>query len=60
MTVAYISHPDCGRHDTGWRHPEHVGRLRGSKTPSELIALLGDTGKLLAAYAALFAAGLVL
>ena len=28
MNVAYISHSDCGRHDTGWRHPEHVGRLR--------------------------------
>ena len=28
MTVALVSHPDCGRHDTGWRHPEHVGRLR--------------------------------
>jgi acetoin utilization deacetylase AcuC-like enzyme len=28
VTVAYISHSDCGRHDTGWRHPEHVGRLR--------------------------------
>ena len=28
MTVAYISHSDCGRHDTGWQHPEHVGRLR--------------------------------
>lgn len=26
--VALISHPDCGRHDTGWQHPEHVGRLR--------------------------------
>ena len=26
--VAYISHSDCGRHDTGWEHPEHVGRLR--------------------------------
>ena len=26
--VAYISHADCGRHDTGWHHPEHVGRLR--------------------------------
>ena len=26
--VAYISHSDCGRHDTGWGHPEHVGRLR--------------------------------
>ena len=28
MGVAYLSHADCGRHDTGWRHPEHVGRLR--------------------------------
>jgi acetoin utilization deacetylase AcuC-like enzyme len=25
--VALISHSDCGRHDTGWGHPEHVGRL---------------------------------
>lgn len=28
MSLAYISHSDCGRHDTGWNHPEHVGRLR--------------------------------
>lgn len=28
MRVAFISHSDCGRHDTGWDHPEHVGRLR--------------------------------
>lgn len=28
VTIAYISSPDCGRHDTGWGHPEHVGRLR--------------------------------
>jgi acetoin utilization deacetylase AcuC-like enzyme len=28
VTVGYISHSDCGRHDTGWGHPEHVGRLR--------------------------------
>jgi acetoin utilization deacetylase AcuC-like enzyme len=27
-TVAFISNADCGRHDTGWNHPEHVGRLR--------------------------------
>jgi len=27
-TVAYISHSDFGLHDTGWGHPEHVGRLR--------------------------------
>jgi 1,4-dihydroxy-2-naphthoate octaprenyltransferase len=38
----------------------HFQRLRKSTTPSELIALLGDTGKLLAGYAVLFAAGLVL
>ena len=28
MPVALIAHPDCGNHDTGWGHPEHVGRLR--------------------------------
>ena len=28
MSVGFISHSDCGRHDTGWDHPEHVGRLR--------------------------------
>ena len=37
----------------------HARRLRESKTPGELIALLGDTGKLLAVYALLFGAGLV-
>jgi acetoin utilization deacetylase AcuC-like enzyme len=26
--LAFVSHSDCGRHDTGWEHPEHVGRLR--------------------------------
>lgn len=26
--VAFIAHADSGRHDTGWEHPEHVGRLR--------------------------------
>jgi acetoin utilization deacetylase AcuC-like enzyme len=26
--VAFLSHSDCGRHDTGWGHPEHVGRIR--------------------------------
>ena len=25
--TAFLSHSDCGRHDTGWGHPEHVGRL---------------------------------
>ena len=28
--VAYISHADCGTHDTGWGHPEHVWRLRAA------------------------------
>jgi acetoin utilization deacetylase AcuC-like enzyme len=28
MRAAFISNSDCGRHDTGWAHPEHVGRLR--------------------------------
>jgi len=28
VSVAFISSSDCGRHDTGWGHPEHVGRLR--------------------------------
>ena len=28
MTIALISSSDCGRHDTGWGHPDHVGRLR--------------------------------
>jgi acetoin utilization deacetylase AcuC-like enzyme len=26
--VAFIANSDSGRHDTGWGHPEHVGRLR--------------------------------
>lgn len=40
-----------------WRQER---RLRESKTPGELIALLGDTGKLLAAYAVLLSVGVVL
>jgi acetoin utilization deacetylase AcuC-like enzyme len=28
MSLAFISHSDVGRHDNGWHHPEHVGRLR--------------------------------
>lgn len=35
-------------------------RLRESKTPGELIKLLGDAGRLLALYALLLAVGLVL
>jgi len=26
--VAVFMHEDCSRHDTGWGHPEHQGRLR--------------------------------
>jgi acetoin utilization deacetylase AcuC-like enzyme len=26
-TTAFVSHSDCARHDTGWRHPDHQGRL---------------------------------
>lgn len=26
--LAFLSHSDVGRHDNGWRHPEHVGRMR--------------------------------
>jgi len=39
-----------------WRH---TNRLAEAKTPAELIALLGDTGKLLALYAILLSAGLL-
>ncbi len=28
MRAAFISHSDCGRHDPGCGHPDHVGRLR--------------------------------
>jgi acetoin utilization deacetylase AcuC-like enzyme len=32
MTIGFISNPDFGRHDTGWGHPEHVGRIRAIPT----------------------------
>ena len=41
----------------GWRD---CRRLRAGKSPAELIALLGDTGRLLVLYALLLGAGLVL
>jgi acetoin utilization deacetylase AcuC-like enzyme len=25
--TAFVSHSDCARHDTGWKHPDHQGRL---------------------------------
>lgn len=39
-----------------WRH---ANRLEEAKTPQELIVLLGDTGKLLALYAILLSAGVL-
>ncbi|MEJ2677747.1 MAG: histone deacetylase [Gemmatimonadota bacterium] len=40
--TALLSHPDCALHDTGWRHPEHQGRL-----PGIVRALSRDTPALL-------------
>ncbi|CAN5693385.1 hypothetical protein BH23GEM9_BH23GEM9_21220 [soil metagenome] len=40
--AALVTHPDCGRHDTGWGHPEHMGRL-----PAIVKALYRDTPALL-------------
>jgi acetoin utilization deacetylase AcuC-like enzyme len=39
---ALVLHPDCGRHDTGWRHAEHQGRL-----PAIVQAIYRDTPALL-------------
>ncbi len=49
-SVAFISHSDCGRHDTGWDHPEHVGRLRAISRalryePELFLALLHHEGR---------------
>jgi acetoin utilization deacetylase AcuC-like enzyme len=48
--VAFISHSDCGRHDTGWGHPEHVGRIRAipkalREDPELFHALLHTEGR---------------
>jgi acetoin utilization deacetylase AcuC-like enzyme len=50
MTVAFISHSDCGRHDTGWGAPEHVGRLRAitrafREHPELFMSLLHHEGR---------------
>jgi acetoin utilization deacetylase AcuC-like enzyme len=50
MPTAFISHSDCGRHDTGWGHPEHVGRLRAvtralREDPELFMALLHVEGR---------------
>lgn len=26
-STAFVTHHDCSRHDTGWKHPDHQGRL---------------------------------
>jgi len=36
--TAFVAHAACGRHDTGWGHPEHQGRL-----PAIVRALERDT-----------------
>ncbi len=45
--TAFVSSSDCGRHDTGWGHPEHVGRLvaimRAVRNDYELFPLLVHT-----------------
>lgn len=41
----------------GW---SHARRLAAARSPAELIALLGDTGRFLALYAALFALGVAI
>ncbi len=40
--AALVMHADCGRHDTGWNHPEHQGRL-----PAIVDAIYKDTPALL-------------
>ncbi|MEX1182661.1 MAG: histone deacetylase [Gemmatimonadota bacterium] len=40
--TALLLHPDCGRHDTGWGHPEHQGRL-----PAVVHALYRETPQFL-------------
>jgi acetoin utilization deacetylase AcuC-like enzyme len=42
MAAALVTHRDCGRHDTGWSHPEHMGRL-----PAIVQALYRDTPALI-------------
>jgi acetoin utilization deacetylase AcuC-like enzyme len=38
LPAALVTHEDCGLHDTGWGHPEHMGRL-----PAIVKAIYRDT-----------------
>ncbi|MBI4543632.1 MAG: histone deacetylase [Gemmatimonadetes bacterium] len=40
--TAFVLHPDCALHDTGWGHPEHQGRL-----PAILNAVYADLPELM-------------
>jgi acetoin utilization deacetylase AcuC-like enzyme len=42
MPAALVTHEHCGLHDTGWGHPEHMGRL-----PAIVKAIYRDTPALL-------------
>jgi acetoin utilization deacetylase AcuC-like enzyme len=42
-STAYVGHGDCPRHDTGWSHPDHQGRL-----PAIWRAIYRDTPALMA------------
>lgn len=42
MTTAFVSHHDSPRHDTGWSHPDHQGRI-----PALVRAVYRDTPALL-------------
>lgn len=35
--IGLYQHEDCSRHDTGWRHPEHQGRIRAVASGLERI-----------------------
>jgi acetoin utilization deacetylase AcuC-like enzyme len=42
LPTALVSHPSCARHDTGWNHPEHQGRL-----PAVVRGIYGETPALI-------------
>lgn len=56
--LAFYHHEACSRHDTGWRHPEHQGRLRGLTAALE-DAMLDLRGRFAPAEGRLAARGLL-